>query len=365
MYNLIDRRHPGVRSPLVALALACAWVGCSGSSVTGDSSSLARDAAPRLDAGASSTTTVLNDQYPPALAKLLDGAQHTIRLVHYYINEDSTGRDVIKRLEQAVKRGVKVYVMLESSVDKNPPKVAELKGLGIEAKLDSSGKTTHAKLVVVDGVRALLGSTNFSYSSHIKNNEANLLVRDAKIAGFFEQYAKQLWQDPFPTPSVAAVTSGTEQTLKDGLYPGHARQLIDGAKQRVMLLVYGLKVDSKYPDSDVYDLIKRMGKAVQRGVKVRVILEQADYTTGVNDVNKAAAKELAKYNIEVRRDPLSQISHAKVLIADDSAIVGSNNWGYGGFTLYHEVGVRTADAVVVKQLASYYEGIWGKGAKFD
>jgi phosphatidylserine/phosphatidylglycerophosphate/cardiolipin synthase-like enzyme len=107
-----------------------------------------------------------------------------------------------------------------------------------------------------------------------------------------------------------------------------------------------------------------LAQAVERGVSVRVILEQADYDASVNDLNKDAAKKLKAAGIDVRADALGQITHAKVLIVDDEAIVGSNNWGYGGFTLYHEVGVRTKADNVVQQLISYLDGIWEAASPF-
>ena len=138
--------------------------------------------------------------------------------------------------------------------------------------------------------------------------------------------------------------------------------MITGAKQAITMVTYGMNLNPKYPDSELYKLVGEMEKAVKRGVKVRVILEQADYNASVNSLNKSAAADLKKRGILVRRDPLQRITHAKVLICDGEAIVGSNNWGYGGFTLYHEVGLKTSNAAVVGELKSYLDGIWKAGA---
>ena len=347
--------HP---KAFVILLLTCVLLtlSCSQNGTVTDSRIIQDTAA----APAAKLTPVLNQEYPAAVHALLDGAKKSVRLVHLYINGDSAGDEIVKRLGQAAKRGVKIHVLLEDTVDNNLKRVPELKALGIEAKLDAAKRTTHAKLVVVDGQRALLGSTNFSYSSMYKNNEANLLVEDASLAGFFQRYAEALWKDPYASTTLPPVTTTAGRTLADGEYPALATEMIKGAKKRIMLIVYGMKVNYSYPDSDIFALIKLMGEAVKRGVSVRVILEQADYTTSINGVNVEAAKELKKHGITVRMDPLSQISHAKVLLADDEVIVGSNNWGHGGFALYHEVGIRTREATVVKKLVSYLEGIWSK-----
>ena len=52
------------------------------------------------------------------------------------------------------------------------------------------------------------------------------------------------------------------------------------------------------------------------------------------------------------------ITHAKVLRVDDAVIVGSNNWGYGGFHTYHEVGMQTREASVVRELGDYFDALW-------
>lgn len=317
------------------------------------------------DAGAAKLTLILNTAYPTTAFQLMTEARSTLKVVHLFINEDSAGDEVVKRLGQAAARGVKVQVLLEDSVEANPKRVTQLTALGVTAKVDSSKLYTHAKLIVADGKTALLGSSNFSYSSMYKNNEANVLATDPQLAGFFESYAEALWQDSASHPTLASVQTPWGKALRDGQYVAEAKALIEGATSSVRLLVYGLSADPKYPTSEIYQLLDLMGKAVQRGLSVRVILEQADYASSVNDLNKDAAAELKKRGIAVRRDPLQQISHAKVTIVDGKeAIVASNNWGYGGFSLYHEVGVRTTDATVLSSLSSYIDGIWQQGADF-
>ena len=340
----------------VALVGVLSQAACSQSGVVSDSRIIQDTLAPP----AARLTPVLNEAYPPALHALLDKAKKSVRMVHLYINADSAGDEIVKRLGNAAQRGVKIHVLLEDTVDNNLKRVPELKALGMEAKLDAANRTTHAKLVVVDGERALLGSTNISYSSMYRNNEANLLVEDPALAGFFQLYAETLWKDPYPSTKLPHVSTAAGRTLADAEYPALATEMIKGAQKRIMLIVYGMKFNYSYLDSDIFALAKLMGEAVKRGVSVRVILEQADYDTSINGVNQEAAKELKKHNVTVRYDPISQISHAKVLLVDDEVIVGSNNWGHGGFALYHEVGVRTRDAAVVKTMASYLEGIWSK-----
>ena len=57
-------------------------------------------------------------------------------------------------------------------------------------------------------------------------------------------------------------------------------------------------------------------------------------------------------------DPSAVITHAKFLVVDDVVVLGSNNWGHGGFFSYHEAGVKTAFADAVAAVAAYFEKLW-------
>lgn len=317
--------------------------------------------------GSGSVTTVVNTQYLPALGSLLDGAQRSVRVVHLMINEDADGDALVERLKSTAARGVAVSVILEDSVAGNAERVTSLRAAGVTARLDTSARYTHAKLVVADGRRALLGSTNGSASSLRRNNEANVLLEDDEAslgrgpAAWFERYATAIAAAPDVTPSLAPLVTPIGTTLKDGDYLATARSLIDAAQRRIDLVVYAMNADPRYPDGDVNQLLLRLGAARRRGVRVRVILEIATSDFGVNEMNQKAAAALRAEGVEVRFDPPDVITHAKVLAADDQVIVGSNNWGYGGFRTYHEVGFVTREPSVVTSLAGYFDGIWASG----
>lgn len=347
----------------VALLGAALAFGCTDTTPTCDAANCGVPAIPS-DAAVPTIRAVVNQQYAPVLFDLLAEAKKTVRVIHLYINPDSSGDEVVKYLGEAVARGVEVTVQVEDSVDSSTVRVKELVALGVEAKVDSSDVFSHAKLVVVDGEQALLGSTNISASSMTKNNEANVWISDPQLAAYFDEYAKGLLENSTSRPKPEAVSNLVGTALSDGSYVDHASEMISGAKARIILVVYGMNIDDRYPDSDIHKLVDKLSQAARRGVSVRVILEQADYNASVNELNQDAAKKLKAEGIEVRADALSQITHAKVLLADDEVIVGSNNWGYGGFTLYHEVGVRTGVAEVVDDLAVYLNRIWKEGASF-
>jgi cardiolipin synthase len=46
--------------------------------------------------------------------------------------------------------------------------------------------TIHAKLMTIDGLWSMVGSTNFDHRSFALNDEVNLAVRDRELAGVFD-----------------------------------------------------------------------------------------------------------------------------------------------------------------------------------
>jgi phosphatidylserine/phosphatidylglycerophosphate/cardiolipin synthase-like enzyme len=142
---------------------------------------------------------VLDAQYFQIAKKLIQEANHTIKVMMfemgYYDEHPNTPSNLlIKELINAKKRGVKVEVILEvkdgedRTTERNRHTGKILSEGGVEVIFDSLSKTTHAKLMVVDGQLSLLGSTNWTYYALTNNNETSVLVRSKEVAKTFIDY---------------------------------------------------------------------------------------------------------------------------------------------------------------------------------
>jgi len=309
---------------------------------------------------------VVNKAYEDRLIALIESAEKTLRVVHFSCNDDSTVDKVVAAMKAAAARGVDVQMLMEGDLEDNVVRVEELTAAGVKAKVDTDGRYTHAKLFVADRSRALFGSTNLSYKSIRYNNETNLYIDDPGTGNFYHEYADSLWNDSEKTPVIAPVSNpdiGLVRTLKSGDYVAAVSPLLKGAEKRIDLLVYGYNLNPKYPDSDVHKLTALIIEAHKRGVEVRILLEESDYNDTLNELNQNVADHYGTACVPVRFDPIDTISHAKLLLVDGTAVVGSNNWGYGGFFLYQEVGAVTDSAAAVDSLSQYYDTIWEVGSE--
>ncbi len=136
---------------------------------------------------------VTDAQYFQVAKKIIQEAKSSIQvmmfeMLYYDRYPDSPSNLLIRELINAKKRGVKVEVILE--VRKGRDRMSEqnrqtgrvLSTGGVEVIYDPLFKTTHAKLMVVDGHLTLLGSTNWTYDALSNNNEVSTLIRSKEVA---------------------------------------------------------------------------------------------------------------------------------------------------------------------------------------
>ena len=359
---------------LVALMLACA--GCYTPAVTNPPQG-AVDATETLDAAAPGTDAaapgpdvpkllpagdpvevVVNNDYLSKALAVIQTAQKRLDIVQF----EAKGGDIIEILVGAVlnahARGVVVRVLLDDEIESNKTLIEKFKAAGMQAKLDVSSVRTHAKLISSEQA-FLLGSTNWSQTSITLNNEANVLVRDDKSRDTLGKWFDALWTSTSKPVKVALSTSKVAAVYSDTGYEAVVGPLLDKAAKRIQLVVYQMNSDTSDPTSPVAKTLARLKAAAKRGVQVQVILDLSGaWSEQGNVLNKEAAALLASYGADVRFDPVDKITHAKFILIDDTFVLGTNNWGYGGFMLYHEAGLRSSEAKPLATLGAYFDKIW-------
>lgn len=119
---------------------------------------------------------------------LIAMAQHTIDIQSpYFVTDDSSAWAI----DEALARGVRIRILTESDMtDAKPVKYASRKAY--QHLLDKGAEIyeyqptmMHAKVMVVDGVWSMFGSANFDNRSLELNDELNVAVMDADLAGRF------------------------------------------------------------------------------------------------------------------------------------------------------------------------------------
>jgi phosphatidylserine/phosphatidylglycerophosphate/cardiolipin synthase-like enzyme len=126
-----------------------------------------------------------------AMLNLISGAQHSLDIY----NEEMDDGPIETALENAAKRGVTVDVVMTNSSDWAAA-FSKLKtsGVNIHVFEASAREYIHAKMILVDGNKAFLGSENFSSGSLSHNRELGVVTNDPAIlssltATFANDYA--------------------------------------------------------------------------------------------------------------------------------------------------------------------------------
>ncbi len=144
-------------------------------------------------------TPLMNKDFFPVLLKAVDEASDEIFIAVFSFktgaHAGSRPDQLVDHLGSAVKRGVRVKVLLEESADSTDSLSAQnlktknlLEKRGVKVYMDSPKKTTHTKLVVVDQRLVFTGSHNFTSAALRHNNEMSVLIEDPDLAKNVRHY---------------------------------------------------------------------------------------------------------------------------------------------------------------------------------
>lgn len=114
------------------------------------------------------------------LEEVLRSARREIQIAVYRI--DTSAMPLLDILEEAARRGVRVLIIL-SAMDEQPEDIqrwlaraASPAGIRVVDFRSESGGFLHAKAVVVDRQRTIIGSANLTWGGLIQNYEIGVLI---------------------------------------------------------------------------------------------------------------------------------------------------------------------------------------------
>ncbi len=117
-----------------------------------------------------------------AIVEAIDHAKSTILAQAYSF----TSKPIAQALSKALKRGVKVEVILDSSQrDEKYSGATFLRNAGIAVTIDDEHAIAHNKVMVIDTSLVITGSFNFTKAAEFKNAENVLVIHDQKMAKLY------------------------------------------------------------------------------------------------------------------------------------------------------------------------------------
>lgn len=134
---------------------------------------------------------------------------------------------------------------------------------------------------------------------------------------------------------------------------------LQSAKSSIHIASFELKYYESYPGSLENVIIDDLVKAHERGVDVRIIIDQyADQDEKTNAYGFLLGKGL-----KIKYDSNKTTTHAKLIIIDGRVVVlGSTNFSYYALEKNREVDLLVESAKIAGYFEDYFEALWKENA---
>jgi phosphatidylserine/phosphatidylglycerophosphate/cardiolipin synthase-like enzyme len=275
-----------------------------------------------------------------AVYQAMAGAQHSIDLVMYEL-EDSTA---VSDLIQAKRRGVAVRVILDQAYAKseNQSAYAALVAGDVDVHWSSTQvDITHQKTLIVDAREALIMTGNLTPQYYASDRD--FVVEDTDpvdVAAIDAVFDADFANTPV-TPS-----SGDDLVWSPGSEPALA-SIIQGARKQLLV------ENEEMSDSEI---VSALEAAAERGVDVEVCMTDSSSWNSEFDALVHAGVRVVTYTADA-----SLYIHAKVIVADpgtgaEKAFVGSENFSSTSLDRNRELGIVLEGSAIDSHLATVVEG---------
>ncbi|WP_206424433.1 phosphatidylserine/phosphatidylglycerophosphate/cardiolipin synthase family protein [Halorubrum sp. CSM-61] len=224
----------------------------------------------------------------------------------------------------------------------------------------TGGRTNRGWGVVTGAARSSTGNGETTADDLAALFRADASAPDARAWSSFradtEFHEGGAANESYPTrfEPPGATTADVELLTAPGNAAGRLVARIDAADDRVLAVV----PRTGGPDNRI---VRALRRAADRGVDVHLLVSGAWYD---REANRALVEELADEPIEVSvAEPRGRYGkvHAKGLVVDDAAVVGSLNWNEGAATENREVLLAVEDEAVAEFYARAYAADWRGG----
>jgi len=125
-----------------------------------------------------------------------------------------------------------------------------------------------------------------------------------------------------------------------------------GAESTIDLLLSNAEMEAN-------PLIEPLLAAHQRGVAVRVLLDESDWSASITSKNRPTLETLKRAGIDARFDNPAVTTHAKLAMIDgETTLLGSSNWNRYAFTDQEQANIRIVDRRVASAFGEWFDALW-------
>jgi hypothetical protein len=319
------RTIPHARTAIAAIILA--FAGCLTANVP-------------AHAASALSLVILPDQGENAIYNFVNSATSSINVTIYEFKDTTLVNDLVAR----EKAGVTVRVIMDQAHQSYDAAAASaLTAAGAGVVWSSTAFTyTHQKTITVDNKESYISTGNFDTTYYATSRDYGVLDTNAADVSAITAVFNADYAHSSITPS-----DGTDLVWSPTDSQTQLAALINGATT---------SLDVEQEEFSDTTLVNDLVSAADRGVKVRVVLEDpSSYSSEVTEVENAGG------SVTGYSSSTGFYIHAKTIIADygtssAKAFLGSENFSSNSLSNNRELGLITTDSGVVSGLESTFSG---------
>ncbi|MFZ2072579.1 MAG: phospholipase D-like domain-containing protein [Minisyncoccia bacterium] len=317
------------------------------------------------------------EEYFNILKNIIREAQYKIHFQTYIFDDDNTGKMVVEELINAKKRGVEVYLLVDSygSRDLSRSFTKQIVDSGIHFRYFAPvvtskgfclGRRLHQKIVTIDSKIALIGGINVAdrYFGSLDKKpwlDFALLVK-GKICENVSNICDGFWERKFLNKRI----KNNIKKLDNKIYPLLRIRQNDWIREKNQIsrsYKNAFRNAEKYitivgayflPSRKLRHLLK---KAVDRGVKVKIILSKKSDEKVFQLAMDYLYNWMHRNNIEIYEYHPSVV-HGKAAVVDDTWLtIGSHDLNFLSTYGLIEMNIDVLDNTLAKEFNFYLENI--------
>jgi cardiolipin synthase len=309
-----------------------------------------------------------------AFLREIKAAKRGIRIEMYLIGNDQVGVSVLEALAERARAGVEVHLLIDdlliASTPRGPARALAEAGGHVRRFMPllhvpfrgRANLRLHRKIAVFDGERAIVGGMNLAeeYMGPTKLAERwrdlSLVIDGGAVASLDAIFCAD-WEFATKTALLPFVPDAPGPPTDIEVIPSGPDSPSDAIYDQILTMVFRaerrLWVATPYyvPDDP---LARALEIAARRGVDVRVVVPAKSNHCIADLVAGPLLRELELGGGRVYRYTPGML-HAKVVFADDRAIVGSANFDMRSMFLDYEVAIAFSGSREVDRVAQWFE----------
>jgi phosphatidylserine/phosphatidylglycerophosphate/cardiolipin synthase-like enzyme len=149
--------------------------------------------------------------------------------------------------------------------------------------------------------------------------------------------------------------------LRDEHYRDVLRYTIQSSMRRCLCTVFIIDLKARCTTNCVAEVIDDLEEAQWRGVDVRVLIGGSRSTFAIAEAAAVAIAQLTARGLPchwLTSTRGERGSHAKIVVADETVLLGSHNWSPGAFLQQTQDSVRLVSPPLAEYFAGEFERRW-------